>query len=143
MYARALHRYVKFLEQIIFWQKKLKRKTWFEWPWFFFHFKGIYGPWFMPTLVNMTWSQAQSNFSKHVLDLSDLILISETEQRDISIWFWWVWSACTLKEQHSGKDWKFLLRKSKVQRCFLIPDTYMLQMTLETLFHQFHIYFIL
>lgn len=81
-------------------------------------FREHFGPWLMSTLVKMAWSQALVHFTKNVLDLSNLILITEAEQRDISIWFWWMWSACTLKEKLSGKDWKFLLRKSKSNTVF-------------------------
>lgn len=111
--------YVKFLEKLIFWLKKWKRKTWFDDLDFLFLL-----------FQRHLWTSACVNpgenglitgivhFYKNVLDLSNLILITEAEQRDISIWFWWMWSACTLEEKLSGKDWKFLLRKSKSNTVF-------------------------
>lgn len=39
------------------------------------------------------------------------------------------------------KRLEILAQKIKVQYSFSIPDTYMLQVTLETLFHQLHIFF--
>ena len=113
------HMYVKFPEKLIFWLKKMKEKNVVWWPWFV-----------VVVVSEAFWTLAHVNpgknglitgivhFYKNVLDLSNLILITEAEQRDISIWFWWMWSACTLKEKLSGKDWKFLLRKSKSNTVF-------------------------
>ena len=131
----VLHTYVKFFEQIIFEFKKIGEKYMDSRPFWglfcFVLFQRHYGPWLTSALVNVTWPQAQSIFYENVSYLSNLILITETEQRDISIWFWWMWSACTLKQEHSGKDWKFLLRNQSLVQ-FSVPDTCMLQVTLET-----------
>ena len=101
-------------------QKKLKRKTWFDDLDFFLFQRRLW------TLAHVNPGEyglfsGIVHFYKNVLDLSNLILITETEQRDLSIWFWWTWSACTLKEKLSGKDWKFLLRKSKSNTVFQYP----------------------
>lgn len=115
----VLHMYVKFLEQVIFWLKKLKRKPWFgDLDIFVCLFQKHLWTLTHVNLGDYDLLTGIGHFYKNVLDLSNLILITETEQRDISIWFWWMWSACTLKEKHSGKDWKFLLRKIKAQYSF-------------------------